>query len=154
MKKGALGLVLILFSVMIYAQDIEEYDKYIKYEKLIMKNSAVKYGEFINKGKIIGYLLKSDEMKTTKEGMMGPVPVILIVDEKLGIIEIIIDKNQETSDRIATIKRSRFLSNLKKYKYGSKEEIDGFAGATLTSNAVKYGVYDTINKFYTKVIKK
>lgn len=120
----------------------------VEIEKVIKKEGKKEiYYFLINKNTPeIRYLIFSDYILTTKEGMNGKVPIIVITDKNLNITEILIEKNSETQIQVERIRKNRYVSKVKEQVNSGSENIDVVAGATYTSRAIFEGARDSINK--------
>lgn len=104
------------------------------------------YYKTIKSDKSENYVIFSKNIYTEKEGMNGTVPLILVTDIKLKILEIIMDENRETEVQIERIKTIKYLSKLRKYLNGESEKIDTVSGATYTSRALIEGSLESIKR--------
>lgn len=114
--------------------------------KIVIKEEIKDRIYFKTKIKEKKYIIFSDGMYTTKEGMNGKVPLIILLDDDLKVRELIIDKNRETTVQIERIKKRNFINSVKKYVNGEENKIDTIAGATYTSRAILEGCMNSIEK--------
>jgi len=158
MAKNRIFLVAAIFLVLIIRvfaveDDIKKIKSILNDDKPEVEKVVKKEGKkeiyyfLVNKGRPdMKYMIFSDAISTTKEGMNGKVPLIIIADKELKIIEVLIEKNSETAVQIERIKKNRYVSKVKESVNNRLEKIDAVAGATYTSKAIFEGVKDSINK--------
>lgn len=156
-KKKQVTAIILFFVTAIYLFAIEDDVKRIKsilntesveIEKVVKKEGKKEiYYFLINKNSPdMKYLIFSDYIFTTKEGMNGKVPIIVVTDKNFNITEILIEKNLETQIQVERIRKNRYVSKVKEQVNSGAENIDVVSGATYTSRAIFEGARDSINK--------
>ncbi len=107
-----------------------------------------KYYEVLNENKeVIYYAVFSDDIKTTKTGMRGKIPLMIVFDAEKNIKQIEILENRETEVQFERVVNSNILEKMMNYNKNKKEKIDIPAGATYTGNAIINGIKSTVDKF-------
>ena len=164
MKKIILVIFLILNMILLSAEepsDIKKIEKifgdsnlYVKKIVTVENKKEYSYYKVIKSDKSENYVIFSENIYTGKEGMNGKVPLIIVVDTKFKIVEIVMDQNRETAVQIERIKKMKYLAKLKNYLNGDNEKLDAVSGATYTSRALLEGSRESIKKVkYLESIK-
>ena len=150
MKKVAIVLILLIQTTLMFAglKEAKEYSKQLfDYDLVIEQKEPFTYYEVYKGKEVLGYVINSDDLKVTRFGMLGKVPVTIILDTKSNIKNIIIEPNNETAINITRIKKSNFFKKLFEYKNDNSIEIDGVAGASMSCKALYDGVAYSVTKF-------
>lgn len=123
--------------------------------KIISHKKPIPYYEIRDlSSNIKGYILYTEELKTTKQGFGGKLPLTILVDATGQIKEVIIGPNRETPSYLELIKKE-LLQKFKNYTpHNSNYKIDAITGATFTSTAVIEGVLSSLSLFSSKVLYK
>lgn len=112
------------------------------------------------KGKESYYIFRTRDLNTSGKGFGGDIDLIITTDKNGKIVNIIVEKSQESFQQMEQIKS--WLEHFKgKYIYSPFQlgkNIDGVTGATITANSIISGVNKTAQKvsmlFSVKVTKR